>query len=162
MESGLSEDQGVNDAACCEGCGSTRTVASLKADGYVSCCPERKMVSAREWRRRALHAEATRAPSDAALVEALEEENKRCRELLASALNYIGLVRSDDIAGDDPIFGVMSDIETTLATRAIGIVAPDAAGTWCGACGIHAPAQFAASKCARPDCFYTALAGQQP
>ena len=42
------------DAGCCDGCGSTKTIAELKAGGFISCCPERKMLSAKEWRDRAL------------------------------------------------------------------------------------------------------------
>ena len=51
----------------CEGCGSTRSLESIQADGYRSCCPERKMLTAKQWAKRA---------------EAAEAENKRLRELL--------------------------------------------------------------------------------
>ena len=70
----MGEVDRADNSACCEGCGSMRTTKSLKADGYISCCPERKMVPVREWRRRALDAElATRTSPEAVLVEALEE-----------------------------------------------------------------------------------------
>lgn len=41
----------------CEGCGSSMSHAYLKAGGWRSCCPERKMLTANEWRDRAEAAE---------------------------------------------------------------------------------------------------------
>ena len=55
----------------CEGCGSTRSLESIQADGYRSCCPERKMFTAKQWAQRA---------------EAAEAENKRLREALLKML----------------------------------------------------------------------------
>lgn len=61
------------------------------------------------------------ATKDAEIAR-LEAENGRMRELLASARRYVGLVRSSDIAGDDPIFGVMEEIDAALSPT------PDPAG----------------------------------
>ena len=44
---------------CCEGCGSTMSIADLRKMGAVACCPKRKMVSAKEWREKAIASEAT-------------------------------------------------------------------------------------------------------
>lgn len=41
----------------CAGCGSSRSMAELTAGGHVSCCPERKMLTAKEWAARAEKAE---------------------------------------------------------------------------------------------------------
>ncbi|MFA6134685.1 MAG: ead/Ea22-like family protein [Phycisphaerae bacterium] len=56
--------------AACDGCGSTQSVADLRAAGHVSCCPERKMLTASEWRARATAAETERDRMKAALVAA--------------------------------------------------------------------------------------------
>ena len=44
----------------CDGCGTSRSDADIKAGGFVSCCPERKMLTAKEWHDRATKAEAER------------------------------------------------------------------------------------------------------
>lgn len=56
------------DVGCCEGCGSTKTMAEIHAGGHLSCCPERKMLTAKQWQSRALSAEA---------------EVRHCRSLMA-------------------------------------------------------------------------------
>ncbi len=49
----LSDDEG-----CCAGCGSTMSMEDLRKRKALSCCPERKMLSAKQWRERAVSAEA--------------------------------------------------------------------------------------------------------
>lgn len=44
----------------CDGCGTSWTAEALKTNGKVSCCPERKMLTAKEWSDRATKAEAER------------------------------------------------------------------------------------------------------
>jgi hypothetical protein len=44
----------------CGGCGASWTINDLKDNGHRSCCPERKMLSAKEWHERAEAAEAER------------------------------------------------------------------------------------------------------
>ncbi len=51
----------------CSGCGSSQTLADIQLLGARSCCPERKMLSAKEWEQRATAAEA----KGARLLEAL-------------------------------------------------------------------------------------------
>ena len=41
----------------CEGCGSTRSMDELKKLGAISCCPERKILTASQWRDRAIRAD---------------------------------------------------------------------------------------------------------
>ena len=43
---------------CCAGCGSTMSMADLRKMGAVACCHERKMVSAKAWREKAIASEA--------------------------------------------------------------------------------------------------------
>ena len=59
----------------CAGCGSSRSDAALKADGYISCCPERQLLTAKEW---------------AARAEATEAENVRLREALTEIADPYG------------------------------------------------------------------------
>lgn len=40
------------------------------------------------------------------------------RNLLRKARNYMGKVRTSDIEGDDPIFGVMDEIDAALLEQA--------------------------------------------
>lgn len=42
----------------CDGCGTSWTAEDIAAGGHLSCCPERKMLTAEAWRERALQAEA--------------------------------------------------------------------------------------------------------
>ncbi len=63
----------------CAGCGSSRSMEELKASGHVSCCPERKMLTAKEWAIRAETAEAT-LTTQAAEIEGLKADNLRLRE----------------------------------------------------------------------------------
>lgn len=53
----------------CEGCGSTKSLDDIRAAGHASCCPERKMLSATEWRDRAERAEAALTPQGAMRYE---------------------------------------------------------------------------------------------
>jgi hypothetical protein len=57
----------------CEGCGSSWTPKQLKESGHRSCCPERKMLSAKEWHARAETAEA-RCRDLEAFLKRREEE----------------------------------------------------------------------------------------
>lgn len=52
----------------CDGCGSSRSIADLKAAGAISCCPERKMLTAKEWAARAEKAEQQVAAQRETLV----------------------------------------------------------------------------------------------
>jgi hypothetical protein len=60
------------DALVCDGCGSSRTMESLKADGYLGCCPERKMLTAKEWAKRAQAAEALASTLQAEVLGVIE------------------------------------------------------------------------------------------
>lgn len=65
----VTELDASGEAMICEGCGTTRTVAAVLASHgprALSCCPERKMVSARYFWWRALQAPAVQpeAPAD--------------------------------------------------------------------------------------------------
>lgn len=85
-----------DEAMCCEGCGTTKSIAQIKATHptALSCCPERKMLTAAQWRARALAAEAEARTLREALreIEALEidwrlstAENMRAASDLARA-----------------------------------------------------------------------------
>lgn len=71
--------QGEAERGCaCEGCGSTRSLPDLHSAGHVSCCPDRKMISAPEWQARA-HAAQARA-------DRLEGALRRQEQMLGNAL----------------------------------------------------------------------------
>jgi hypothetical protein len=44
----LAKPEAVTEEHMCLGCGSTATMESIKAGGFRSCCPERKMVTLKE------------------------------------------------------------------------------------------------------------------
>lgn len=73
---------------CCDGCGSTRSMEWIRAEGYRSCCPERKMLTAKEWSDRALAAESR-------LAEAMRVIEPFARAI-ADDGTFIGLARSRD------------------------------------------------------------------
>lgn len=58
----------------CAGCGSSWSRADLDATGKVSCCPERKMLTAKEW---------------AARAEAAEQRERRLREVVAGCCDAL-------------------------------------------------------------------------
>lgn len=47
----------IESGMCCEGCGSLQSLEEIQANGFKSCCPERRMLHVAVWRRRALAAE---------------------------------------------------------------------------------------------------------
>lgn len=66
------EPERLREAGACDGCGSTQSMADLRAAGHVACCPERKMLTASEWRARALAAEAERDAKIVSLATSIE------------------------------------------------------------------------------------------
>jgi hypothetical protein len=49
---------GHAEIGCCDGCGSTETIEEIRAKNplALSCCPERKMLTASQWREKAIAA----------------------------------------------------------------------------------------------------------
>lgn len=54
----------------CAGCGSSWHESNLRASGFRSCCPERKMLTAKEWANRAEAAERARDQAVSKLSDA--------------------------------------------------------------------------------------------
>lgn len=67
--------------AACDGCGSTQTIEEIRARGNLSCCPERKMLSAAEWQERAEKAESDLRFRGADVID-LRAANAKLREAL--------------------------------------------------------------------------------
>lgn len=87
------EEAEAREHRVCAGCGTSRSMADLKAGGHVSCCPERKMLTAAEWAARAEKAE--QGPS------AQQQENERLREALR-----LSEAKSDMLADSNYLAGV--------------------------------------------------------
>jgi hypothetical protein len=66
----------------CDGCGSTASMASLKAAGKIACCPERKMLSAAQWRARAVAAETRYTASGYVEIEERQLGQDRWKVLI--------------------------------------------------------------------------------
>jgi hypothetical protein len=81
----------------CDGCGSSHRMEDLRAAGHISCCPERKMLTAKEWSVRAETAES-RLLAETARADAAEEEVKASHEReieLETALSEIEQALTD-------------------------------------------------------------------
>lgn len=57
----------------CDGCGSSKSLKEIRATGHISCCPERRMLPAKEWYKRAERAKAAHAAANAKIAE-LEQD----------------------------------------------------------------------------------------
>lgn len=92
----------------CVNCGSTKSMAEIQATGAISCCPERKMVSAKALLERA---EAREREWEAAMIE----EGKRAEALLAEVLTYAARAEAAEQrvreleAQLPPLLGVIGD-----------------------------------------------------
>lgn len=70
------------EGGACDGCGSTLTMASLKAAGALACCPERKMLSAAQWRARAVAADTRYTASGYVEIEERQLGRERWKVLI--------------------------------------------------------------------------------
>jgi hypothetical protein len=78
---------------CCDGCGSTKSLAQIHAESprALSCCPERKMLTAKQWSERAEAAESRIATLTAERDESIRGHDSckttcdRLRDMLAAA-----------------------------------------------------------------------------